>query len=879
MLAALGEGGMGAVYRARDTKLGRDVAIKVLRPEVAGSPERLARFEREAKLLASLNHPHIAQIYGVEEGQAGHAGLSGPFLVLELVEGDTLADVIARGPVPLVEALRIARQIAEALEAAHEQGIIHRDLKPLNIKVRPDGTVKVLDFGLAKALEPNSAPGPTPALSNSPTLTSPTAMTGVGVLLGTAAYMSPEQATGRPADRRSDIWAFGCVLYEMLTGQPAFTGTSVVEVLASTVRDEPAWSRLPEDLHPSVVRLLRRCLAKDPRQRLPHSAAIRLELDEATSPVSAAPRTSTRMPRFGWGLLPWALAASLAAGLVVVALRQPAPRQAAEPPVSRLVIPIGPLSTSENGKPLAISPDGRVVVYASGGQLYRRNIDDLVARPIVGTTGAATYPVFSPDSKSLVFQRGRSLAKVPLEGGIPAALRSDIAENSFTIGWGRSGIIFEHGVLESIDPDRPDAVVPIDATTPDGTRIRHPQQLDDGLLFTLSRSVNAAQSIGYQRRGAASTVLVSGSDAKLLASGHLVWARNSALFAAGFDPKRGILTTAPVEVLRGVAQSPRGLLATSFHAVSDTGTLVYVPGVSADDPKALVWRDRGGQDVQTGSPERTYSVPRISPDGSRIALATSEAGEDVWVWDTRRRALQRVTAGDAVDLYAIWTPDGNQLIYSSTLANRRRLMVTRADGSGEPRVLLDDADTVLPNEVTRDGKDLVFSGGQHGIRVVPLDGGAPRTVTGPPLARSAALSPDNRFIAYQSSETGVSHVYVRPYPDAPRAKWQISTSGGTRPVWAHSGRELFYVNDRNQMVAVPIGERGSELVMGEPKMLFDVSDALSAAYRNFDVSADDQTFIIPKGAPVLPSNQIVVVQNWFEELRRLVPLGAGSSNR
>jgi Tol biopolymer transport system component len=508
----------------------------------------------------------------------------------------------------------------------------------------------------------------------------------------------------------------------------------------------------------------------------------------------------------------------------------------------------------------------------SDGQLFRRYIDELVSQPIAGTVGSPMSPIFSPDGRWVAYQEGspRTLKKVPVEGGTPVVVKSGLQGSVSTVSWDGNGILLEDGGLLRVVPDGSQRGERLSLRVPEGRRIRHPIASGDALLFNVDEV--GTQTIGLARKGVATTSLAPGYDPRLLPTGHLLWARNGVLLAAGFDLLRGALTTAPAEVVRGVAQAPSGLVPTSYHAVSDNGTLAYIPGVSPDEPKALVARDREGHDRALDAPQRTYLVPRLSPDGTRIALSIDDAGEDIWIWDIRRRALQQVTSGDDVDTYAIWTPDGSSIVYSSTRGARRRLFMRRADGAGEPRLLLDETDTVFANAITRDGRELIYSGGQHAVRVMPLSGGPSRQVTGPLGARSAALSPDDRFIAYQSSESGVSQVYVRPYPEAQRARWQVSTTGGTRPAWSHSGRELFYVNERNQMVSVPIEVRAGELVAGEPKVLFDASDALSAAYRNFDVGLDDQTFILPKGAPVLPSNQIVVVQHWFDELRRLVPL-------
>ena len=666
ILSLLAIGGMGEVYRARDTRLNRDVAIKVLPEQLALDPDRLARLKREAQVLASLNHPNIAAIYGFEEADGVQA------LVLELVEGPTLADRIARGRIPLDEALPIVRQIVEALEAAHEQGIIHRDLKPANIKVRDDGTVKVLDFGLAKALEPAGVASSTASLS--PTITTP-AMTQTGIILGTAAYMSPEQAKGKPADKRSDFWAFGCVLYEMLTGARAFGGEDISDTLAAVLRDEPDWRALPAETPASIRRLLRRCLEKDRRRRLADAADARLDLDEAAAESTApipAPIASKPVPRPLWKraapIVAAVLIGALAAGSVV---RRFTP--AVAPSVARftLTLPEGQEYTNTGRPVVAISPDGTRIAYVANQRLYARALWEAEAKPIAGTDfgSAILNPVFSPDGQMIAFWQiaDATIKRIALVGG--AAVTICRATAPFGMSWTRDGVLIGQGdriVRCEASGSTPETIV----TAQDGEIIAGPQRLPgtNAVLFTAApRDVSGGadrfekgqvvvQSLDDGRR---TVVIETGNDGRYLLSGHLVYAVGGVLFAAAFDPRAPTAVTG-VPVIEGVRATTSG---GAHVSVSETGSLLYVPGPAA---VASSQRDLALLDLKGGaSPLKLrpapYEHPRLSPDGTRVAF-NSDTGTVaiVWIYDlSGTTAMRRLTLVGR-NRFPVWSPDGQQ---------------------------------------------------------------------------------------------------------------------------------------------------------------------------------------------------------------------------
>ncbi len=685
VLSAIGAGGMGEVYKARDTKLDRDVALKILPDAFVNDPERLARFQREAKVLASLNHPNIAQIHGLEESG------DSPALVLEYVPGPTLQDRIAKGPIPLDEALPIARQIAEALEAAHEQGIIHRDLKPANVKVKDDGTVKVLDFGLAKALGPELSDV---EAANSPTMTMTAAATKMGVIMGTAAYMSPEQAAGKPVDRRSDIWAFGVVLWEMLTGRQLFDGETVSHVLAAVLTREIAWADLPAGVPPDLRRLLRRSLDRDAKRRLRDVGEARVSLDEAGVSSELVPAASDVVPAAQPAL--WqrpvsvaaiALGTAVVASLTVWTLTRPVPAPAA--PITRMsiVLPQTQVRTNTGRRGVAMSPTGTHVVYAANNQLYLRALDELEAQPLTGTEGrSAAMPFFSPDGQWIGFYSFASTAlmKVALSGG--AAVTVAGVTEVFGASWGADDtIVFGQGVGGILriagTGGTPDVLVSVEPPN----RASQPQMLPGGeaVLYTLGTGRGTPDTrqivVEHLATGERTVVVEGGSDARYLPTGHLVYALGGTLLAVPFDVDRLEVTGGPVPVVEGVSRATATGAANAD--MSRTGALVYLPGEGAGEIRTLVWVGRDGTEEAVAAPPREYVYPRLSPDGTRVTLDDQGDGDDVWVWDLARETLTRLTFAAKRDTYGVWTPDGQRVVFASARDGIEDLYWRAADGT------------------------------------------------------------------------------------------------------------------------------------------------------------------------------------------------------
>jgi len=726
VLGLIGTGGMGEVYRARDTKLHRDIALKVLPDLFARDPERLARFEREAQVLASLNHPNIAAIYGVEESRGIHA------LVLEFVNGPTLADRIAHGPIPLPEALPIARQIAEALEAAHEHGIIHRDLKPANIKLRPDGTAKVLDFGLARAFDGSDGVGDQSQL---PTITSP-AMTAVGVVLGTAAYMSPEQACGKRVDKRADIWAFGCVLYEMLTGRAAFGGETVTEVLAKILEREPDFSKLPGRVSPQLAHLLRRCLEKDPRRRLRDIGEARVELE---APIVAREAQASAQPgamrlRVWQRPLPLAaitLTLMAVAGLGLWAVVRPAP-----PRVTRTTITPSanaPL-TIGSGRSLAIASDGTRLVYvgANATQLVVRELHQLQPRALTGL-GLPTQPTLSPDGQWIAFFDGNTaLKKVAVTGG-PSIMLSSTNSGGAGASWSPDDTI----IFATADPSTGLLRVtaaggePEILTKPDRAQaeVDHawPQVLPGGqaVLFTALAAGNQMHvAILDLRTGEQRVLLRGGSHAQYVAPGYLVYAVTGTLHAVAFDLGGLEVTGSPLPVVDGVVTMPLGAVNAN---IAGDGTLVYVPGGAVTTPRrTLMWVDRQGREEVLATPPRTYRYPRLSPDGTKVAVEILEQVSDIWIWDLAGRTLTRFTFDPAQDLYPVWTPGGRRLAFRSGRAGPFNVFWQAADGTGAVERLTDTPNEQAPYAISPDGTRLILRQddpkGGGDIMMLALDG-------------------------------------------------------------------------------------------------------------------------------------------------------------
>ena len=851
-------------------------------------------------MLAALNHPHIGAIHGLERSDGIHA------LVLELVEGDTLADRIARrrgAGLPVKEALWIARQIAEALEAAHEKGIVHRDLKPANIKITPDGVVKVLDFGLAK-LHPGEAED-SKALADSPTVT--VDGTRAGVILGTAAYMSPEQARGQPVDKRTDIWAFGCVLFEMLAGKRPFDGTDLTETIAAVVRAEPEWPALPSATPPKLIAVLKRCLQKDPRLRARDIGDLRFELDE----VSPAPAgTSTAIPRVPlWRrAMPYAAVVLLTVaitGSLAWRLRPATPDR----PIARFVInlPENERLSGADRHAVAISPDDAHIVYAANGRLNLRRLDQLVAAPIRGTEGAptTTNPFFSQDGQWIGFWQSNQLKKVSVTGG--AAVVLCLADNPWGASWSADdSIVFGQGpkgiMRVAAAGGTPELVVTVDA----GESAHGPQMLPDGraILFTLrpsgaqmwdeSRIVIQSLTTGERKE-----VIKGGSDARYLPTGHLVYALKGTVLAVPFDADTLSVTGGPVPVLDAVARA--GALQASFNtgathfSVSARGTLVYIEDrrVGAARKDTLTWVDRNGRETAINAPARAFRYPRLSPDGQRIAVDTTDEQEDIFIWNLAGETFTRLTIDSATDSAGIWTPDGQRVIFYSARSGsgaitQRNLYWQASDGSGAAARLTDSPNTQMPNAVSPDGTKLVFAEGTtiggNDLWLLPLQGErrAQPLVQTPFTERNADISPNGRWLAYESDESGQFEVYVRPFPNVNDSRWRVSTGGGRVPLWARNGREIFFMTLRGEslMAAAILESPGSAAFRSStPIKLFDTRGYLvstSVAGRPYDVSADGGRFLMIKpvsgrGETSVPRS-ITVVLNWQEELKQRVPV-------
>ncbi len=842
------------------------MALKVLPDAFTADPDRLARFEREAKVLASLNHPNIGAIYGLEKSGDTRA------LVLELVEGPTLADRIKRGPIPLDEALPIAKQIAEALEAAHEKGIIHRDLKPANIKVRDDGMVKVLDFGLAKALDTTQEGDP----SQSPTRTA--AATQMGVIMGTAAYMSPEQARGKTVDKRADVWAFGCVLYEMLSGRRVFGSDTTLDTLARVLDREPAWEVLPPSTPPRITDLLRRCLRKEHARRLRDLGDAAIEIDDtragatAVEGVEPAAASSNR-----WLTASLLTVAGLAVGalLLVVVGRSPTTPLA----VSRLVVTLPPdqqLMLTGGAYPLTISPGGERLAYvaASGGQrrLVLRELDEFEARVIPGTEGAE-YPFFSPDGQWIGFFSEGTLLKVDVAGGRPLTVSENLSVGRgascgpdgyiyFPTSSGLARVLANGGVAE-----------PVTSVDPEFDRQRHawPHLLPDGsgLVSTVrGREGSSDDAFDLAVLSFATgdwRVLGRGNQAQFIDGGYLAYhARNGEVYVVPFDLDLQQLTGSPVSVLAGVYRAPAS--GGAYFAVSRTGSLVYVPG---GFDRALVRVDRSGRDTPLVAETRGFRFPRLSPDVRLVAMTIDPRPSEVWVLDVARGALTKV-ADEGHSLGAVWNPDGRQLAFSSNRSGGMNMYLGVFDGTGETRLLLERPGAQYASSWSPDGHVLTFDEQTRttGVDVWALSQNGepfPFVVTQADEQR-AKFSPDGNWLAYQSTETGVSEVYVRSFPEA-EVRRRISLDGGTAPVWSRAGTELFFSND-GQLLAVPI-ETEPIFEAGTPRVLFPWPHGID---QNFDVFPDGQSFVMIKTDPESTPTRLNVILNWLEEVKRLAPV-------
>jgi len=901
--AKLGAGGMGEVYRATDTRLDREVAIKVLPEGLGDDPERHARFEREAKVLASLNHPHIATLHALEHLALSPASDHEPrttshdverapralhVLVMELVEGEDLAARIGRGAVPVDEAIAIARQIAEALEAAHERGIVHRDLKPANVKVTPDGTVKVLDFGLAKAWEAGTSAAD-PSLS--PTITAH--YTREGQILGTAAYMAPEQARGKPVDRRADIWAFGVLLYEMLTGSQAFGGDTVTDVIAAVVTRDPDWDTLPSDTPAAVRRLLSRCLRKDPRQRQPDIASVRLELSEigtgssldAPAPLVAAPvatgaRRMLPLPALAIGAVALLAAGALAGWL---ARQRPAPPAVIEFEVGP---PPGTSFYLDPERPGAavVSPDGASIAFtaeASGTfQLYVRPLASKTARPVAGTEGAQ-YPFWSPDSRWLGYFAAGKLRKVQVTGNAgPPVTLCDVEEMKGA-SWGTAGmIVFAPNAVSPLLRVPEVGGAPVPTTELDGERRedshRHPRFLPDGRRFLYLARVNGGSPengvmVG-SIDGGPGTLLLRSTAAAQYAAGHLLFLREGTLMAQPLDARTLKLGSEAVPAAEDVTLIGDATALAVFSA-SDEGTLVFQAG-GEKAMRTLAWRDREGHLTGTLGEEAAYWDVALSPRGDQAAVTVSPGAgaADVWLYDVARAVRTRLTFDPHDEWRPVWSPDGGTLVFASDRQGRYDLY-TIAVGGTQPEALLYASDAVkVPCSVSPDGKVLLFQEQSResgwDIKAIPVIG--ERTPRPFIIAANdqglASFSPDGRWVAYASNESGNLEVYVAPFP-GPGRKFQISTAGGMWPYWGADGRELLYLDITGTLRAVSVDTRGETLTIGMPRPLFPIA-AAAVENSRFGVSADGGRFLAIEPVDMQVKPPLTVVVSWPARLAR-----------
>lgn len=896
---------MGEVYRAIDTSLKRQVALKVLPPDVAANPERVARFQREAEVLAALNHPHIAAIYGLEKSDGVTA------LTMELVEGEDLAQRLVGGALPVDETLAIAKQIAEALEAAHEQGIIHRDLKPANIKLRADGTVKVLDFGLAKALDTAGQAGgagraggisrsqpASPALPalpalTSPTITSPALMTGVGVLLGTAAYMSPEQARGRPVDKRTDIWAAGCVLYEMLTGKRPFPGDDVTETLAAVVKSEPDWRALPP-LPPLLEMFLKQCLEKDPRDRLRDIGDLRLAIDDAFQmpavPMPVAPPPARRNMR---EYLAWALALGAVFAALVLFWNRPNRIAEPRPRAARFGITTsGAAGVARTGgdHDIGLSRDGAQAAYVSNdGRLMLQSFDQLTPAPVAGAEGALG-PFFSPDGRWLgFFDSSGNLKKVPVAGGaavticaVPSTSRGATWLDDDTIVFATNDpatglwrVRAAGGQAELLTT--PDPVTESDHLWPHVVPGMH------AVLFTVAAAPpldNPRTDLLDLDSGTRSSVLAGASDAHYVPSGHLIYrvpgaSLRTAVNAVPFDLTSRQALGPSIAVGEAMTSARLG----ANFDVSPLGVFVYSPGGGGLlGQRTLRWVDRKGQAEAIDVPARAYFYLRLSPDGRRVALDARDEQSDIWLWEFARRTMTRLTTDVTADRFPVWLPDGRSLLYTSERDGPPNVYLKVVDSTEPPVRLTEGAGTKASMAVTPDGTTAIVrvNNPDASLFTLPLPGGATLTplIQTSFVEQNGEVSRDGRWIAYESNESGRFEIYVRPYPDVNRGRWQVSNRGGTQPLWSRDGRELFFVQASGTIAAVRI-EPGAGWNATEPMSLpvgGRIGNPIGGTARSYDEGTDGRFLVLQ--APETPQALdfgLVVVTNWFEELNRLAP--------
>ncbi len=900
IIKELGRGGMGEVYLAEDTNLKRQVAIKVLPQPFALDQERLARFEREARVLASLNHPNIATIYGLERSDGRQ------LLVMELVEGETLAELLKKGPLPVEEALDVCRQIAEGLESAHDNGIIHRDLKPANIKITPDRKIKILDFGLAKAYQ--EEPGAID-LSKSPTLTDQ--MTQPGAILGTAAYMSPEQARSRPVDRRADIWAFGCVLYECLTGEMAIQGETFSDTLAHILKGDLDWSKLPSTTPSTIKILLRRCLQKDSHKRLHDIADVRIELDEAiTLPAEEVP--VARRLSFGWIITVGA--SMLLVGVLIGFILWKSSRSTPTPSPVASVIKVEPEHSLHGDRQkelfdlptqttMTISKDGSFMVYdaikdddpKALPQLFLRRIDKLNVEPIPGTE-LGVSPFLSPDERWIGFlahdlKLGKArLKKVPIEGGVPQDLcavpgfgacwtDNDMIILSFRPSSGLFSISAAGGTPEVLtEPNREIGEY--------SHRLPFPLPHGKGVLFTIMRSqydIEPQVAILENASRNWRVLLEDAAHAKYVPTGHIVFLRKGNLMAVAFDLDTLKVIGQPVRIVPDVmhmlnANNHYYNTGTGQYSISDSGSLVYATGGIIPDPQnQLVWVDKNGVEEPIGSFKGPIITPRLSPDGRKIVYSTAGTKRDIWIYDIERDSPSRLVA-DGNSRRPLWTPDGKRILFTwESLIPPPYIYLQPADGSAEREQLITYHSKLWPGSVSPDGELLAFTGIKDRDWDILIYSFRDKNIT--PFLETdyfegfPEFSPDGRWLAYVSEKSGEYEVYVRSSAGT-GGVWKISHQGGTAPIWARNGKQIFYRNDDKAQVWVVDIQTESDFYAGPPRLLFEKPGYHSSnPIREYDLSLDGKRFLMVKNEvrESRPVTEMILIQNWFEELKRRVP--------
>jgi len=866
-VSLLGAGGMGEVYRARDPKLNRDVAIKILPEAFAQDDERVARFKREAQVLASLNHPNISAIYGFEESAGALA------LVMELVEGPTLADRITTSPIPVDEALPIAKQIAEALEAAHERGIIHRDLKPANVKVTPDGTVKVLDFGLAKVFEGDAQP-PTD-LSHSPTLIKGTQ---AGVILGTAAYMSPEQAKGKAVDKRSDAWSFGCVLFEMLSGEQTFSGETMTDTLAAVVRAEPDWNLLPAQIPRDISKLLRRCLTKNPKQRLRDIGEARITIEDVLQGKPEEVQTLNATSTPGSGLRTWhiaALASVLTAALAIALTLKFAPGPLVEKSLRKFDLAISQLNVGLTTPPV-ISPDGRKIAYAAGQSLWVRNLSSLTSIELV-KGGSPQYFFWSPDSTHLAYIANRKLWKVPVIGGQASAIASvNFNMGAYTPGgaWMEDGrIVFTPSAVGadifviSADGGEFSSLITRDPNTE--SDFHKPSVLPNskGILFIVDHLQGGPDQIDVWAGSVRKVVLrVAGTalDSPVYSpTGHILYRRETGtpgIWALPFS----------LEKLEPTGESFLVSAQGAWPSVSSDGTLLFTPE-EVGFKFQLIWADRTGKVLEM-LPESDMQLwyPRLSPDDGRVAFVAGARGRGaVYTLDLKRKTQTRLTTGEGQFEYPAWSADGHQIYFDLGLA-AQLIFVQSADGSSPPR----EVTRGFHGSLSRDGKTLFYEATREGLGAdlwyLSVDeshgGKASPFLEVPGHQRAPQPSPDGRFVVYYSNESGDNEVYIKDFPRGEK-RWQVSTNGGTNPFWSKKGDRIFFLNGED-LLEVDVSSE-NPLTLGTPRVLFSGGAAHLMFARGFDVSSDGNRFLtvqqVEKTGSTTPI--LTLVENWFAEFK------------